>query len=356
MKERSYGFIILSLLVPALLSSCSPSSTPSAEPVPSKQVQSGEKTALAGQGQYLSMTYTEYVNGKNTDKGMVMRVMTYDLSSKKMTKLADVPYTSQYPLSVVSLPDHKIYYSADVDDKGDQLFSYDLNSKKTEQLSDNLFAINRIVPTTPEGPLVLAAVKKGERTLKTIFYNKSTHTMQFLHDENQDMNTWSVSYNSSKSATYISQFSENGRDKQRDIATKKQSTMLPPDYKVTEINNATKQERSVITLKNEQILSLSSSNDQLLLVTARFINHSNPEYSLVDIVTGKRTKLELPISSRSFIYMSPDGKGIYYLGSASQKNQEEGRGVYYYDFTSKIQTPIFIQEEGFINSFMLLNK
>lgn len=76
------------------------------------------------------MTYTEYVNGKNTDKGMVMRVMTYDLSSKKMTKLADVPYTSQYPLSLVSLPDHKIYYSADVDDKGDQLFSYDLNSKK----------------------------------------------------------------------------------------------------------------------------------------------------------------------------------------------------------------------------------
>ncbi|KOS00432.1 hypothetical protein AM598_22875, partial [Paenibacillus polymyxa] len=148
----------------------------------------------------------------------------------------------------------------------------------------------------------------------------------------------------------------NGRDKQRDIATKKQSTMLPPDYKVTEINNATKQERSVITLKNEQILSLSSSNDQLLLVTARFINHGNPEYSLVDIATGKRTKLELPISSRSFIYMSPDGKGIYYLGSASQKNQEEGRGVYYYDFTSKIQTPIFIQEEGFINNFMLLNK
>jgi hypothetical protein len=343
LKTSGIRLIIISLLVPALLSSCSPSSTPSTQSVPSKEVQAGKKTAPVEQDQYLSMTYTEYVNGKNTDKGMVMRVMTYDLSSKKMTKLADVPYTSQYPLSVVSLPDHKIYYSADVDDKGDQLFSYDLNSKKTEQLSDNLFAINRIVPTTPEGPLVLAAVKKGERTLKTIFYDKSTHTMQFLHDENLDMNTWSV-------------FSENGQDKQRDIAAKKQTIMISPDYKVTEINTNTKQERPIITLKNEQILSMSSSNDQLLLVTARFINHGNPEYSLVDIATGKRTKLELPISSRSFIYMSPDSKGIYYLGSASQKNQEEGRGVYYYDFASKTQTPIFIQEEGFINNFMLLNK
>ncbi len=355
MKTSNYRILILSLLVPALLSSCSPASTPSAEPTSPKQIQSGEKTTPVGQGQYLSMTYTEYVNGKNADQGMVMRVMTYDLSSKKMTKLADVPYTSQYPLSVVYLPDHKIYYSADVDDKGDQLFSYDLNTKKTEQLSDNLFAINRIVPTTPEGPLVLAAVKKGERTLKTIFYDKSTHTMQFLHDKDLDMNTWSISYNSSKETIYISQFSENGRDKQRDIATKRQSTMLPPDYKVTEINNI-KQERTVITLKNEQILSMSSSNDQLLLVTARFINSGNPEYSLVDIATGKRTKLELPISSRSFIYMSPDGKGVYYLGSTSLKNQEEGRGVYYYDFTSKTQTPIFIQKEGFINNFMLLNK
>lgn len=302
------------------------------------------------------MTYTEYVNGKNTDKGMVMRVMTYDLSSKKMTKMADVPYTSQYPLSVVSLPDHKIYYSADVGDKGDQLFSYDLNSKKTEQLSDNLFAINRIVPTTPEGPLVLAAVKKGERTLKTIFYNKSTHTMQFMHDENQDKHTWSISYNPEKKTIYNTQFSEKEQDKRSDIASKKNTFTTPANYKVTEINTNTKQERPIITLKNEQILSMSSSNDQLLLVTARFINHGNPEYSLVDIATGKRTKLELPISSRSFIYMSPDGKGIYYLGSASQKNQEEGRGVYYYDFTSKIQTPIFIQEEGFINNFMLLNK
>lgn len=228
--------------------------------------------------------------------------------------------------------------------------------KKTEQLSDNLFAINRIVPTTPEGPLVLAAVKKGERTLKTIFYNKSTHTMQFLHDENQDKHTWSLAYNSAKNTVYNTQFSEKEQDKQSDIASQKNTFTTPTNYTVTEINNETKQERPVITLKNEQILSMSSSNDQLLLVTARFINHGNPEYSLVDIATGKRTKLELPISSRSFIYMSPDGKGIYYLGSASQKNQEEGSGVYYYDFTSKIQTPIFIQEEGFINNFMLLNK
>ncbi|WDZ54707.1 hypothetical protein [Paenibacillus polymyxa] len=359
MRTSSYKFfrlLILSLLVPTLLSSCSPPSTPAAESIPLKQIQSGEKSAPVEQGQYLSMTYTEYVNGKNTDQGMVMRVMTYDLNSKKLTKLADVPYTSQYPLSVVSLPDHKIYYSADVGDKGDQLFSYDLNTKKTEQLTDNLFAINDIVPTTPGGPLVLVAVKKGERTLKTIFYNKSTRTMKFMHDENQDKITWSIAYNSAKNTIYNSQYSERERDKQSDISDRTQTIMVPPDKKVTEINSVTKQERSIITLKKEKISSMSSSNDKLLLVTSRLTNFGTTEYSLVDITTGKRTKIKLPILSRQFVYMSPDSKGVYYLGSTSLKNQDEGRGVYYYDFTSKTQTPIFIQKEGFINNFMLLNK
>ncbi|MDP1513414.1 hypothetical protein Q8I65_25130 [Paenibacillus ottowii] len=356
MRTRRYKFFILSLLVPALLSSCSPSSTPPAESAVPQKTQSGEKTALTGQGQYLSMTYTEYVNGKNADQGMVMRVMTYDLSSKKMTKLADVPYTSQYPLSVVSLPDHKIYYSADVGNKGDQLFSYDLNTKKNEQLTDNLFAINDIVPTTPDGPLVLVAVKKGERILKTMFYNKETRTMQVMHDENQDEHTWSITYNPAKKAIYNSQYSDKEQRREFDIASKKDTNSRPADNKLTEINCITKQERLILTLKKEKITSMTSSNDKLLLVTTNLSNFGNTVYSLVDIATGKRTKIKLPILSRQFVYMSPDGKGVYYLGSASEKNEDEGRGVYYYDFTSKTQTPIFIQKEGFINNFMLLNK
>lgn len=46
----------------------------SAESSVPKKTQSNEKVASDGKGQYLSMTYTEYVNGKNADQGMVMRV------------------------------------------------------------------------------------------------------------------------------------------------------------------------------------------------------------------------------------------------------------------------------------------
>ncbi|MBM7107343.1 hypothetical protein [Brevibacillus laterosporus] len=305
-------------------------------------------------GDYLSITYTEYANGKDTTDGMVMRVMSYDLQSKVMAKLADIPYTSQYPLSVVSLMDNKIYYSADVQDKGDQLFSYDLQSKKTEQLSKELFAINYIVPTTKKGPIILAAVKKGERVLKTVLYDKQKHKLDFMDDKDLDSNTWAVSYNKQVNKSYLARFSENEREKQRNISNKQQIAMVPPDYTVVELNNETKKERPIISLKKEQIIALSSTGNQLFLITSPSINRPPIEYSLVDSKTGKRTKLDLPISSRSDVYLSHDAKGIYYLGSTSKKDFNMGRGIYYYDFaTKKIQT-IFLQENGFINNFMLV--
>ncbi|WP_246329079.1 hypothetical protein [Brevibacillus halotolerans] len=320
------------------------------------QIMTSQNEKKYNHGDYLSITYTEYVNGKDTTNGMVMRVMSYDLQSKRMTKLADIPYTSQYPLSVVSLMDNKIYYSADVQDKGDQLFSYDLQSKKTQQLSNELFAINYIVPTTKTGPIILSAVKKGERVLKTVLYDKQNHKLEFMDDKDLDSNTWAVSYNTEANKTYLARFSENEREKQRNISNKQQKAMVPPDYTVVELNNETKQERPIISLKKEQIISLSSTGNQLFLITSPSINRPPIEYSLVESKTGERRKLDLPISSRSDVYLSHDAKGIYYLGSTSKQDANKGRGIYYYDFATKKIEPVFLQENGFINNFMLVSR
>ncbi|MBA4533035.1 hypothetical protein E1B06_18150 [Brevibacillus laterosporus] len=72
--------------------------------------------------------------------------------------------------------------------------------------------------------------------------------------------------------------------------------------------------------------------------------------------TGERRKLDLPISSRSDVYLSHDAKGIYYLGSTSKQDANKGRGIYYYDFATKKIEPVFLQENGFINNFMLVSR
>ncbi|SCW80334.1 hypothetical protein SAMN04487970_105131 [Paenibacillus tianmuensis] len=118
MMNRNW-FSILSVVVIIILLTlnigCNSSSTRSnVQPEKSKTI-----TAELQRGDYLSITNTEYVNGVDTDAGMVMRIYTYDINNKVLSKVDDLPYTSQYPLSVVSLKEDKIYYSAAGEGKGD---------------------------------------------------------------------------------------------------------------------------------------------------------------------------------------------------------------------------------------------
>jgi hypothetical protein len=306
-------------------------------------------------GDYLTITNTEYVNGKSPEGGMVMRVYTYDLASGKLAKVNDVPYTSQYPLTVVSKADHKLYYSADVDDKGDQLFAYDLLDRKTEQLSNDLFAINHIIPTTPEGPLIVVAAKKGKRVLQTAFYEKKTKRLEFIDEQDTDTNTWTAGYNPDSNKTYLVQYSDKEDYEKLMYANKTQTPMVPANHTVIEIDNATRQKRKIIELENEQIMGISARGGQLLLVTSPKINQPPVEFSLVDIDTGTRRKLDLPITTRRNAYLSKDGKGIYLLGGSTDPTRNKERGIYYYNLQTGELKEIFLQKEGgFINNFMYI--
>ncbi|RRJ67732.1 hypothetical protein EHV15_23525 [Paenibacillus oralis] len=71
---------------------------------------------------------------------------------------------------------------------------------------------------------------------------------------------------------------------------------------------------------------------------------------MVNIQSGERTKLDLPITARKGIYLSKDGKGIYYLGEDKNAKTDQ-RGIFYLDLKTKKSEPIFLQEDGFINNF-----
>ena len=79
-------------------------------------------------GLYLSVLVTSY----DTNETMIMDVNYLDAANKNVEKVAQINYTSQYPLSVYDKKHDIVYYSARVDDndtKGDQLFSYDISKK-----------------------------------------------------------------------------------------------------------------------------------------------------------------------------------------------------------------------------------
>ncbi|WP_315793411.1 hypothetical protein [Paenibacillus sp. BIC5C1] len=305
--------------------------------------------------EYLSITNTEYVNGTDTDDGMIMRVYTYDLQTKALTKLSDLPYTSQYPLTVASLANDTIYYSGAGKDKGDELYSYDIQAQTTQQLSSGLFAINSIIPDTVDHTLVMAAVKKGERPVKVMFYNKETQDMTILNENDSDTTTWDISYDPETRKSYAIQYSEEEQYNHMEESNKTQTPMVPPNHSIIEIDPISMQTRKVIELDKEQILTLSARGDQIMIATAKHINKYPIEYSMVNIRTGERTILFLPIKTSRELCLSKDGRGFYFLGEYVDANVKHERGIYYYDLKTQQFEEVFLQKEGFINNFMLLS-
>ncbi|PYE49683.1 hypothetical protein DFQ00_105187 [Paenibacillus barcinonensis] len=345
------SIFLLSLL---LISGCSNNDTRSNTQSPSVNSPLSTRFGVVQTHEYLSITNTEYVNGTDSNDGMKMNVYTYELQSKTLNKMTDLPYNSQYPLTVVSLAEDTTYYSGEGKNKGDELFAYDMKTRQAKQLSSNLFAINAIIPDATENTLMMAAVQKGERPVKVMFLDKATQKISILNEQDSDTTTWDISYDPETEEAYAIQYSEEEQYEQMEKSNQTQKPMVPPSHTIIEINPVTKQTRPIITLKDEQILTLSTRGNQMLIATAKHINKLPIGYSLVDLKTGQRKELQLPIKASSELFLDKEGNGFYFLGEKGNGNTE--RGIYHYDMrTSEIET-IFLQKEGFINNFTLISE
>lgn len=140
MSRRIFFFIVLALLI--ALSSCSATN---------------QKADY-----YVSFTLSWYNDESIT--GITNSVFDYDLSTKKSTRILDLDYTSQYPLSLYSKKHNKVFFTADDGKGSDQIFAKDLDTDEIRQISFDFFAINYIYELGDD--LVTIAVKNGERVLR----------------------------------------------------------------------------------------------------------------------------------------------------------------------------------------------
>ncbi|MFD1776958.1 hypothetical protein [Paenibacillus rhizophilus] len=146
MKKELKSLICL-LMLAILLISCS-SKDAGLEPT-STAIPSGEVKSTAPTADYITMTYSEY---STTDENGAIKtqILSYDTATKEMKKVFEFDYTAQYPLGFYDKPNQLLYYTQRVNtdkDYGDQIFVRDLSSNKSNQLTNNLYAVNYIIPS-----------------------------------------------------------------------------------------------------------------------------------------------------------------------------------------------------------------
>ena len=100
-------------------------------------------------------------------------IYLFDMKTAKTKKIATVPYTSQYPLSVYDPQKKLLYYSSRL--KGtheDEVFVYDCRTKETRQLTDWCDVLNYMF--IKEDKLYLAAMDTKKTIITSYWCDRET--------------------------------------------------------------------------------------------------------------------------------------------------------------------------------------
>lgn len=301
-------------------------------------------------GNYLSISVTEYNNGVNTDNEMTTSIMTYDIESDALLDIDSFDYTTQYPLGIYLKSENKLYYSSYADN-GDQLFEYNVIRDGEKQLTQDLYAINYILPR--EEDIMVVAVKKGTRPIALYCYDKESRKLIDIINDN-DTNIQAISYNNSDNTSYYtSEYSEKAiQESGEKVYSGKIKLFIPPDYTVYRYdknNNRT----HIYTSDNRQVSTVSGNND--FVIWKEYIQETvGPfEIKLLNLSSNEIEILDIDkINSISELSIRADNKGFYFLGAIKDLDD---RGVFYYDFSTKnIVKLITGADNKYINNFMMI--
>lgn len=306
--------------------------------------------------EYLSITYTQYKDRQGPENGMGISFIQYDIPQKKLTEIFNADYSSQYPLGIISQSDHKVYYTAEsVISKGmDELFSYDILTKKVKQLTDGLFAINKIL--SRENELIIIGVKRGTSAIRLIKYDKKTGALIYNHLEDDDTCVENASLNiNDNRQLYTVTYSDDSRRKSSELqALGKADHYIIPNYTILRYDSDISKPIQTRTVENRIVRSLSVDGNILLTKEVDSLERDTYKVYIEDLKNKKKTPLEIEgIAKCKDLQIDRSGKHIYFIGIL---NHSDERSLFCYDMESKTLETIFTPDKGigFINNFLLM--
>lgn len=308
---------------------------------------------------FLSITVTTYNDAETLESGMVTTVYSLGLENNEIENKWSFERSAQYPLAVYSKYDNSVYYTQRVDNdvsgKGDQLFSKSLTTGETLQLSEDMFGINYIVPLNAD-QIVYVAAKKQSRILSVFLYDKNTDSTTMANLP-KDMSIQLLSYNA-----FTGKLIGSGRFENEELAAAEVSNQgkgqrfIPPNHYIfdfTEFNDV----KLLYKTENMLIQRLASDSDNNILFTqADTYRGWEPEFYTYHYNVKKNKlkpleNLDASLYISEFLYCADDN--LYFIGVDEFNEEQNPRGIYSYNLSTKEIKLIFTSEDGWINNFCL---
>ena len=319
---------------------------------------------------YLTINVTSYNDPSNPEKGASMNNVCYDIETGEIREIKmeeDIAYTSQYPLAVYSEYDTAIYCSERIvfDDggHGDQLAVYDLDTGEKKILTDNLFAINQIIPL--EDMVVMSACPYGEGEEKPVYYEKDTGETRIFHMKDNLCVSF-LSYNVYTKSLIAACFDmEQSRSRSNDYNMEQTTKLVPPDYDIYRLHLDGSEPEIIYSVEEKEINRAALDSSGRLLVTEYdenilFDYNAKTATYLIDLETGEaaeQTNIDKKLlTGYSYLCFNGEKNEVFFLGNGKYDTKTYPHGLYKYNYTTDELTMLFRVNEGYINNFCMLAK
>ena len=242
------------------------------------------------------------------------RVCTFNEATGKLKTIATLKHNAQYTLTYYDGKSDYIYYVTNADENrggGDQLFSYNIKTKKSKQLTKNLYAINHIVPTKGN-KLFLAGVSAGTHTVSPMCYDISTGKLEKLEALDPDLFVNNVTRDPKTGVVYMGVYSSSEDDKMTDLLNGEKISEYGIDNTIYSITSDGKCE-TFYTFKKLFLDSFAVSGNKVVCNNTIYTNQLEDKESarMLNVKSGKVTILQKHAPLGHIDYLDDSGRYVY---------------------------------------------
>ena len=304
------------------------------------------------------MTYFSVVESfYETPESTALKIHTVnpkDGTAEEVGKV--IPHGAQYPLAVYE-KNYSVRICTD-DSYGDQLFCYDVASEKTTQLTQDIYAVNYILPA---GDFVyMLGAMMDTHYLTILKYDIKTKELCVFDTEgkwNFQLLVYSA-YND-KFYAYACLVEEEDAIYEAVNSSEEDEKLIPPDYRIFEVGDDFYNPKEILHTDRKIIRRMTPTSDSELFVTlAGLLPVDDPEYESYYLTIGSEALRDAPnIDSElyvsEFAYSVPGINKLYFIATELEKDT---RGLYSYDLDSGEYQQIYAKEnlDNYINGVFLL--
>lgn len=300
---------------------------------------------LAGPGvsmdlpeEHVIITTTAYANGKNDDDGVHMVLYDYDPAAGTVEKLLDQPTHALYPANAVDFRNQLIYYAnGRAEDGFDNLYTYDLQTGETQQITDGKFRFDDLILV--DGNLYTNTLPRGASVSQPAIVDVETGQLRYLDRTDDDTWHYSFSYHYPTGQFSILTCSD---AEMRTYHVAAETHIRPKTISFLDKDLA-KTKPAYFTENFEIRLTRQLDENHILMTADPYMGGGPRRLKLLTVDTQTVEPFDIPgIAVVYLFYPSADGQEIYFIGKATGSIDWE---IFCYHLDSKTLQKIPLPED-----------